>query len=83
MVVCHGGRRPDTVFVAARCYLVILCVQGLVVGAVVYALENLTVTLHRIRLQGAVFVKWKANMGSYGEGKGSQFDSHDLGCVGK
>lgn len=27
-------------------------VQGLVVGAVVYALENLTVTLHGIRLQG-------------------------------
>ena len=55
----------------------------MVVGAVVYALENLTVTLHGIRLQGAVFVKWKANMGSYGEGEGSQFDSHDLGCVGK
>lgn len=38
-------------------------------GAVVYALESLTVTLYGIRLQGEVFVKWMAKTGG-----GSQFD---------
>ena len=51
MVVCHAsGRRPGTVCFLCCTAFVVLCVQGLVVGAVVYALENLTVTLHGIRL---------------------------------